>query len=313
MSEWELEKDEPPRDWSDLRNKILIGLGCTAAVIAWMVFSRPSDERPSARGFDMGSASGAPSSGRPFAERPKTGLDMVSANIGSGPAGVDPGIYRGVLGGPAAEASKAAASPPPSGAPAPPAAAPPAANAPAPAPPSPQEEAKDLAQAGIPTDAKGLAGLGAKEGMLSALAGRMLDHPNVLRAIFNNKTVVDAFMARPRAKENCENAGALKGYLSDPKSGGMTNVFPVIQKALSSGAASSLVGALADTEMVKRVSACPSLKTLSNDSSAITSIAMGNPQALSLLMDPRGAAALASNPQAAAALAGVQSKLGGAK
>lgn len=305
-------EEAPPRDWGDIRNKVIIGLGCSAAVVAWMVFSRPSEERPSAAGFDMGSASGAPSSGRPFAERPKTGLDMVSSTIGNGPAGVDPGIYRGVLGS-GSEPPKAPASPPPSDAPAPPAAAAPAANAPAAPPASAQDEAKELASAGIPTDAGGLANLGAKEGMLSALAGKMLDHPSVLRAIFNNKTVVDAFMARPRAKENCQNAGALKDYLSDSKSGGMTNVFPVIQKALSSGAASSLVGALADTEMVKRVSACPSLKTLSNDSSAITSIALGNPKALTLLMDPRGAAALASNPQAAAALASVQSKVGGAK
>jgi hypothetical protein len=150
--------------------------------------------------------------------------------------------------------------------------------------------------------------------MLSSLAAKMLDHPKILAAVFNNKMVVDAFMSRARAKENCENAGALKTYLSDPNSGGMSKVFPVIQQALSRpDNASSLVSALAGTEMVKRVSACPSLKALSEDSTAITSIAMANPKALGLVMDPRGAAALASNPQAAAALAGVTAKIGGAK
>ena len=37
-------------------------------------------------------------------------------------------------------------------------------------PPSAEDEAKDLAKAGIPTDAKGLSNLGAKEGLLSAEA-----------------------------------------------------------------------------------------------------------------------------------------------
>ena len=77
----------------------------------------------------------------------------------------------------------------------------------------------------MPTDAKGLRNLGAKEGLLSALAAKMLDHPKIMAAIFNNKQVVDAFMSRARVKENCESGGALKSYLSDPSSGGMTTVF----------------------------------------------------------------------------------------
>ncbi|MDD5304001.1 MAG: hypothetical protein PHS14_12950, partial [Elusimicrobia bacterium] len=191
-------------------------------------------------------------------------------------------------------------------------AAPPAAAPPAPA--SAGDEAKDLAAAGIPTDAKGLSNLGAKEGLLSALAAKMLDHPKILAAIFNNKMVVDAFMSRKLVKQNCESGGALKSYLSDPNSGGMTKVVPVIQQALSQPAtASALVSALAGTEMVKRLSDCPSAKALSNDSTAVVSIAMSNPKALGLLMDPRGMTALASNPQAAGLLSGLQSKMGGAK
>jgi len=315
MSDWEMDKEEaPPRDWGDIRNKALIGLGCTAAVIAWMIFARPSEENVSGTGFDMGSASGSSKSdGRPFAARPKTSLDMVSSAIGDGPPGVDPGIYRGVL-TPAGDQA-AAASPPPAAAPRTPAATAPAVPAaPAPAAPSnPADETKVLASAGIPTDAKGLSNLGGTEGMLSSLAAKLLDHPKVLAAIFNNKTVVNAFMARSGVKENCENGGALKSYLSDPKSGGMSKVYPVIQQALSrSDGGSGLVSALAGTEMVKAVSACPSLKAVGNDSTAIAGIAMANPKALGLLMDPRGAAALAANPQAAGALAGLQGKLGGA-
>lgn len=310
MSEWREERaDSVPWDWDGLKLKALIGFGFVAAVIAWMMFARPDDEAASSRGFNMGAVGSAPSGapGRPFESRPKTSLEMVSAKIGEGPAGVTSSLYRQT---PPSEASVTpapapAAGPAPSAAPAP---------SPAVAPASPADETKELAAAGIPTDARGLSNLGAKEGMLSSLAAKMLDHPKILAAVFNNKMVVDAFMSRARVRENCENGGALKNYLSDPKSGGMTKVFPVIEKALSRpDNASSLVSALAGTEMVKRLSDCPSLKQVGNDSSAIVSIAMANPKALGLVMDPRGVAALSANPQAAAALAGVTSKLGGAK
>lgn len=307
MSDWREQKESEPWDWDVIKRMALAGAGCGAAVIAWMMFASPGEQAASSRGFDMGSAGGSPSSGarRPFAERPKTSLDMVSSKIGDGPPGVTSSLYRQVA--PAPEE----ASPP--AAPAPPAASPPAADAPAPAV-SAEEEAKDLAKAGIPTDAKGLSNLGAKEGMLSSLAAKMLDHPRILAAVFNNKTVVNAFMSRARVKENCESGGALKSYLSDPASGGMTKVAPVIQQALSKPAASSaLVSALAGTEMAKRLGACPSVKQVVDDPTAIASIAMSNPKALSLLMDPRSAAALAANPQAASAFAVVTSKLGGGK
>ena len=311
MSQWSEDGDaKAPRDWGALKQGAVIGVACSLAVIAWMVFARPSEEAPSTRGFNMSAAGGGPSNnaGRPFAARPKTSLDMVSAQIGDGPPGVTAGIYAGTLTNSAEiAASTATAAPLPPSSSAPKAAAPPA-------PASAADEAKDLAAAGVPTDANGLNNLGAKEGLLSALAAKMLDHPKVLAAIFNNKTVVDAFMSRGRVKENCQSGAALKTYLSDPNSGGMTKVLPVIQQALSSQATSSaLVSALAGTEMVKRLSACPSAQALSHDSSAVMSIAISPPKAFGVMMDPRGMAALASNPQAAGVLAGLQSKAGGGK
>jgi len=315
MSEWREERAESvPWDWDGIKLKALIGFGCVAAVVAWMMFASPGEEAASSRGFNMGAVGSAPSGapGRPFESRPKTSLEMVSAKIGDGPAGVTSSLYRQSPPADASVSPAAAASQGRSDAPTPPAAPAPAGTTAA-MPPA-QDEAKELASAGIPTDARGLQNLGAKEGMLSSLAAKMLDHPKILAAVFNNKMVVDAFMSRARVRENCENGGALKNYLSDPKSGGMTKVFPVIEKALSRpDNASSLVSALAGTEMVKRLSDCPSLKQVGNDSSAIVSIAMANPKALGLVMDPRGVAALSANPQAAAALAGVTSKLGGAK
>lgn len=314
MSEWKEDEEEEaaPRDYSDLKRGALIGAGFAAIVVGWMIFARPGEEAASTRGFDLGSAGGSsPSaSSRPFSPRPKTGLDLVSSEIGDGPESVKPANDLGSQ-DPAPRAAPPTAASQAQGAAPPPA---PPAPAPAPAPSSPADDAKALASAGIPTDAAGLGRLGAERGMLSSLAGKLLDHPNVLKAIFNNKTVVDAFMNRKGAKENCQSGGALKSYLSDSGDGGMNSVLPVIQKALGNPAtASSLVSALADTEMVKRASACPSIQELSKDPTAVMTIAMANPKALSVVMDPRGAAALASNPQASSALAAVQSKMGGAQ
>lgn len=314
MSEWREEEGEAaPRDWGPLKQGAIIGVGCSVAVIAWMIFARPGEEAPSTRGFNMSADGGSSknSSGRTFAARPKTSLDMVSAQIGDGPPGVSAGIYAGSMAAEIPEATGAA------GASSGGRVAAPAAAAPAPAPPAAPtaaEDAKDMAAAGIPTDANGLSNLGAKEGLLSSLAAKMLDHPKILAAVFNNKMVVDAFMSRSRVKENCQSGSALKTYLSDPNSGGMTKVLPVIQQAMSNQATSTaLVSALSGTEMVKRLSACPSAQALSNDSTAVMSIAISNPKAFGVMMDPRAMAALAANPQAAGALAGLQTKAAGGK
>jgi len=169
-------------------------------------------------------------------------------------------------------------------------------------PPKPESDPKELAKVGLPTDAKGLAGLGARQGVLSAVVEKFLAHPAVLKAVFNNKLVVDAFMNRDIAKRNCSDAGALKNYLSDSQSAGMTKVFPVIQTVLNHPEAA---GALAGTAMAKRVMDCPSVKAVSNDQAAVGAIAVGNPQAMMLMADPRLTAALVSNPQASSMLSGL--------
>lgn len=316
MSEWDDEEDRGYRQEGNLKRNALIGVAVAGAVIVWMVFARPGDEAPSTRGFDMGFASGGPSTGRAFEARPKTSLDMVSAKIGEAPSSLKPDFLPGSQEPQEEQESispTAATSQSSSTVLAPPAAAAPGRDAAATQPSSAADETKTLAGAGIPTDARGLANLGATQGMLSSLASKLLDHPKVLAAVFNNKTVVNAFMARKGVQENCQSGGALKSYLSDPGSGGMTKVFPVIQQALGGSNASGLVSALSGTEMAKALGGCPSIKELGNDSSAITSIAMANPKAMGLLMDPRGMAAVASNPQAAGALASLQSKVGGGK
>lgn len=307
MSDWD-EREPKKSDWGDLRVKALAGAGCGLVVLGWMLYARPGEEAPSARGFDLGAAavSGRSGAGRVFAAREaKTGLDMVSSQIGSGPASVVAGSFPGAV-----PEREAASAPERREEAAPPAAEENRAAAPpAPADPAAEDQAA-LASAGIPTDAKGLDRLGGQKGLLSALAVKMLDHPKVLAAVFNNKRVVDAFMSREISRRNCQSGDALKSYLSDSNSAGMTKVFPVIQAALSRPATAS---ALAGTEMARRVMDCPSVRALSSDPSAITAVAMSNTKALGLLTDPRVATALASNPQASGLLSGLQSKMGGAR
>ena len=236
---------------------------------------------------------------RPFAVRgQQTSLDMVSSKTGAGPTGVKPGIFPGSAGvdlrqtvpvdDPATNQA--------------------AASVPQPTTPVKQEGLAALASAGIPTGAKELNRLGAQQGLLSSMAEKLLDHPNVLKAIFNNKMVVDAFMNRDVSRKNCANGAALKSYLSDANSAGMQKVFPVIQAALSRP---DTAVALAGTEMAKRVMSCPSIEQVSNDSGTMMSITMSNPKVLNILSDPRTAMALASSPQAASLLSGAQSKMGG--
>ena len=290
------------QDRDDLKNKLLVGAGCAILIIAWMVFGGPREEGLSQGGFNL--ASGSPFRGagrRSLRHRGplRTSFDMVRPAFGDGPSGVIP----------EGQADVEAAAPP-----APRAGA--DAAGPAPTAPStlpwavPPRRGEGPGLASIPTDDKGLSRLGAKEGLLSALAGKMLDHPSVLKAIFNNKMVVDAFMSRDISKRNCESGDALKSYLSDPNSGGMAKVFPVIQQALSRPEAAA---ALAGTEMAKRVMDCPSISALTKDPGAVMSIAMSNSKALGVLTDPRMATALASNPRASGMLAGVQSSMGGQK
>lgn len=281
-------------DWREIRRGFLAGAAGGLVVVLWMWLAHSPDETISSRGFDvsggggyMGGLPSQPSGSRMiFAKRDQEG----------GLASVAPEAVPGGASEPSDE-TEAAPAPPPAAAPASAAA-------------KRESDPRELAKAGLPTDARGLAGLGARKGLLSAVVEKFLDHPAVLKAVFNNKLVVDAFMSRDISKRNCSDAGALKSYLSDPNSAGMTKVYPVLQTVLSHPDAAA---ALAGTEMADRITSCPSIKALSSDSSAVTAVAMSNPQAVMLMGDPRLTMAMASNPQASGMLSSMQSSMGGGR
>lgn len=282
------------------RGGLLIGAAAVSMIGIWIWLSYPGDEAISSRGFDMGTGGPAlarqdhPAGASPAAAPRGDILAMIrrealpgSVDLSSSGPSADPGLL-----------SKAT----------PPVAA--GAAAPRSIPPAPPEaDRRALAAAGIATDAKGLSNLGAQKGLLSAVTAKLIDHPSILRAIFNNKLVVDAFMSRDISRRNCSDSGALKSYLSDPNSAGMTKVFPVLQAVLANPMTAAT---LAGTDMAKRLTECPSVQAMSKDPTILLSAAVSNPKALQLLADPRLAQSLAANAQASSLLSGVTASMGGA-
>lgn len=217
----------------------------------------------------------------------------------------EPSAYEGLMDG-----DRAGAAPPREAAPGPAAWAPqpesPATPAGA-APNAADADARELAAAGVPFDAAGLARLGGQKGLLSALVTRLLDNPRVLKAVLDNKLVVDAVMRREISRRNCADAGALASVLSDPASPQVARLLPVVQQALARPAAAA---AMVNTELGRRLMDCPSVSAMTANPSLLMSVAMSNPAALQVLSNPNLAGALASNPKAAGMLAGVQSSIG---
>jgi len=249
-----------------------IGVSLGLLVVLWLWFSRPADELLSSGGFNL-PVDGSRPSAAPFPSRPpvQSGLGFVRAQ--------DVGEAR-----------------------------PEAAGASALAPAAPTGDAAALAQIGAPSDRGGLARLGAEKGLLGRLvAGAAASHPAALRALLNNKTLVDAYFARPLVAQNCASGASLKSYLSngsDPQ--GVSEEVGLVRGLMRNpDAASAAVG----TEFASRLLSCPSVGQLASNQGAVFSIAGANPALAGLVGDPAAAAALASNPQAMALLGGVQSAL----
>lgn len=275
----------------------IVGLGLLTLV--WLFLSGPGEQRLSGTSaFDQSGPSRAnPRVPRAIERRTGTGLDMVSVTFADGPSATRPEESSPYAGAPETAAPPAGETAASTSAPAPQAAA-----------SVPAADPKELAAAGLPTDPKGLQRLGAEKGLLSAAVRKLMDHPRILKAILDNKLVVDAVMGRDTSKRNCSDPGALKAILSDPKSGPMVNLYPLVQQALSKPASAA---AMLSSELGSRIMDCPSTKAMTSDPSMMMSVAMGNPAALKMVSDPRVVQTLTTNPQAAGMFANVQSGLGG--
>lgn len=287
------EKKEEGGAW---KLPLAVGAGLGALTVGWLLLSSPEENRLSGtRIFDQPGAAVAPRVPRAVERREGTGLSMVHTGLTDEEAGAPPAPEGGSV--PAAEPGAGAA-------PANPYAA---ARAAAPKDTDAASE-KELAAAGIPVTPSGLARLGAKEGLLSAVVKKMMDHPRVLKAVLDNKLVVDAVMGRETSRRNCSDPSALKRDLSDPGSSDMRELFPLAQQALSKPESASV---MLSSKLGQALMDCPSAKALTSDPSMLMSVAMSNPKLLQLASDPRVAQALSASPQASGMFGNVQSGLGG--
>lgn len=279
---------------------LALGAGLGALTAAWLFLSRPEESRLSgARAFDQSGGPVPPRVPRAVERREGTGLTMVHTGLGEEEAGASPlaSVAPSAVPGPPGAAASPGDAP----------SAPPRAPASAPAKTDAASE-KELAAAGIPVTPSGLKQLGAQKGLLSAVVKKMMDHPRVLKAVLDNKLVVDALMSRESSKRNCSDPNALKGVLSDPDSDAQRNLLPLVQQALSRPESAS---AMLSSRLGQTLMDCPSTKSVTSDPQMMLSVAMGNPKALQLVSDPRVAQALSTNSQAAGMLGQVQSGLGG--
>lgn len=149
--------------------------------------------------------------------------------------------------------------------------------------------------------------IGAKTGMLSRLAAKVLKHPKVLRALFDNKLVVKAYMNRGLVRRNCSDSSALKSYLMDGNSpGGVKEDIAVIQSFTQDKQAAM---AFAGSELANSLARCPSVTSLARSPGAVQDILTANPSMAGLMSHPVLIQGIASNPRAAALYGQAKSQL----
>jgi hypothetical protein len=301
MSDWRHPgKKEGP---SPEKMAVVAGTVVGLLLLGWMFYARSGDEAASSSGFQESGPGAVPFSSE---RRSQTGLNYV--RLPDAEPASSSTFSSGALSSVKAESlpggSPAAASPAPAPAPGP-AAAPPAPEKPAAEKPV---DPKEIAAAGMPTDAAGLKRLGSDPSLLTGAISKLLDHPRILAAILNNKLVVDALMNRDDAKRDCADAGALQAGLSSPSAGAYMNQYAPLVKAVL--ARPDTLAAVAGSEMGSRMLDCPSASGLAHNPSGLMAIAAANPQAVGLVSDPGIAQALSSTSQGAALLGGVQSSIG---
>lgn len=173
---------------------------------------------------------------------------------------------------------------------------------------SASEEERLKNAAGDLSDPRRAKSVGAEDGLWTRAVTALAGSPKVLGFLLNNDLVVKAFMERPTSQRYCSSPSAYTSYLSNTKApGGVTHAMDVFERVLHADPktpgvmfASKLGGAIMD---------CPSVKAIVKDEGAIHQIALANPRAVQMMLDPALMMGLASNPTAMDAFQGVQGSL----
>ncbi|MFA6434347.1 MAG: hypothetical protein WCW52_06595 [Elusimicrobiales bacterium] len=135
--------------------------------------------------------------------------------------------------------------------------------------------------------------VGSTKGLLTSLVGKVLNDPKTVSALFNNKYVINGFMARGTVKAATGSAQGLANYL---KSGGPVNFMnnPVVKAAMNNP---GIIRAVATSGMVGAMLNTPAAQALMNDPKALSDLIASNPQLVSLAMsNPNIMNLLTNNP-----------------
>ncbi|HNT97185.1 MAG TPA: hypothetical protein PKK31_02840 [Elusimicrobiales bacterium] len=136
--------------------------------------------------------------------------------------------------------------------------------------------------------------VGHQKGYLTKAVGAAMKNPKAVRALLNNKYVVEGFMARGTVKQATSSPEALKQYLKGSGPVSFLNN-PVVKAAMNNPA---VVSAVASSGMVAAMLETPAAKALMNDPNAIAALVQENPQLVQLAMqNPQTLAMLMSNPE----------------
>jgi hypothetical protein len=137
--------------------------------------------------------------------------------------------------------------------------------------------ANQLGRLGFSTGASDLLALGRDRAALLTGLGRLAAQPTALAAVFDNDSVVSAFMKRADVQQFCRDPEQLKH---------------VLLYALSSPAARSWVSspdsvkALTTSKLGQQFQACSAFKTLAKDPRTLASLTNGNAAATAVVSNP---------------------------
>lgn len=147
--------------------------------------------------------------------------------------------------------------------------------------------------------------IGSQKGYLTYAAGKAINNPKAVAALFNNSWVVKGFMERDTVKAALGSREGLQKSLSDPKrvSNFLNN--SVVRTAMNNPA---VVNAFAASGMASAIMASPAVQEMLQNPEMLTTMMGTNPELTQALTNPNVINALMNNPQTA----GLAASLGGA-
>ena len=150
--------------------------------------------------------------------------------------------------------------------------------------------------------------MGKSDGLWSKLLKGVASHPRIMAYILNNDTMVDAFMSRPKMKQNCGSPSSFSSYLSDTKRpNGVSHAMDVYESVLHGHPDMPTV--MFGSKLADAIQKCPSTQSLVKDAGAISHIAQSNRRMLGMMLDPAFMKGLAASPAAMASFESVQNNL----